>query len=1182
MDKNELQKLFLIKALSKRRLIQILIPIVLLITSNIFSQTNRIYLPKEKLTIARIFNEIENQTEYKFFYRPDQIDINKEIKITSEINTVETIIDEVLAQSKLKYVIMEDNLIVIVQEDDRIIVHGKVISTEGIPLPGANIMIKGTTSGTITDLKGNFKLVIPTEEETLQISYVGFHTRELKLSGEKEVFVTLHPDLTKLDEIIIVGYGSRKKSLVIGAISKMTNKDIMLSTPVVAEKSLQGMVSGVNIMQNSGSPGSELTVHIRGVGSNYSSEPLYVIDGMRVNDISFIEPNDIESIELLKDAASAAIYGAEGANGVILITTKKGRKDMISVNYEYMYGVQHFRNRMRMMNAYEYATYKKEAVYYEIEQNLRRNADGEIDEDLIHSRQEAAFERTGIPDPEELTDREGTDWLGEIFQPAPVQKHYLSFGGGNEVNTYQVSTSYYNQDGIVGGDKTSFIRHTARINSNHKLNNWLSAGTKFYYSYLKRNQIYENHEYGGLIGNAIFIDPITSVYYQSIEDIDSVVYNAMVNDLYGGEERDVRNSTSLQDENGYFGVSNLVRNEIRNPVAQLYNSHSTRKQDRILVGLHLNTEPVKNLNIRTQFDLDVHYTKIHEWFPATLWNIDNITTDDYVSDLIDNDRSWQWENYATYSRKFRDHSVTVLGGITWREYISSDLGGVGYYLQYESDDFAHISRTLSDSLRRSSGMTYAPVRLKSYFGRLSYNYSEKYLIELVLRKDGSSLLPPGNRFGLFPSASVGWVLSREKFWKYEMINYLKLRFSWGLNGSLSNLTPFGHVSRMSNMAPGASGRDNFIYAIDANGNLVPAVQPAAISNADLGWEESEQIDLGFDIGIYQNSFVLSFDYFNKKTKDLLTQGGVPGYVGNYAPFGNSGSVENKGFEIETRYKKRMNDLGIEISANATYIKNKVTFFNSEGGELNGAGLAGTPSVSKFTPGYPVWYFSAYATDGIFQTWDEVNEYTGSQGPIQPDAIPGDFRIVDQNDDGVINEDDKVYAGSPWPDWTFGFTLYMEYKGIDFNLFINGSLGNEVNYGLHRKDINNANLPYYFYENRWTPDNPSNTVPRATYSSGDNFRALDVYIQDGSWVKLNTLTVGYTLPENIYSKMPIKKFRLYVSAANLYTFTKYRGLDPEIGNTDIPGQTTLTYNSIGIDRGFYPSPTTYIVGLSVMF
>ncbi|MBA7532723.1 TonB-dependent receptor P3 [subsurface metagenome] len=767
-----------------------------------------------------------------------------------------------------------------------------------------------------------------------------------------------------------------------------------------------------------------------------------------------------------------------------------------------------------------------------------------------------------------------------MFQRAPQSKHHLSFNGGNENTTYQASFSYFSQDGIIGGDKSNFKRYTARLNSQHKLKPWLDAGTNIAFTHLKRNLINENQEYGGLVSNSIFLDPTTPEYYSGIDDIPEEILNTMIYQLFDGDSMRVVNSTVLQDEKGYFGVSSFVKNEIRNPTAQLHNTHTTYAQDRLLAGGYFNINPLKGLQIHSQLDFDLIYGKYHAWYPATLWNVDVYDRDSSVIENIEKNFIWQWENYVTYSNQIKKHNFTLLVGTTVREARNSFVGAYGQFMQSESDDFAHVSSTLSDTVvRAASGMTNPPDRLISYFGRASYNYAEKYLLEFIIRRDGSSRFTEANRFGTFPSISGGWIVSREDFWPFSIVNYFKLRGSWGQNGSLSNLRNHGYLSTISIAIGAADGQYTPIYMLDANGNMITGAQPTALSNIDMIWETSEQTDIGFDLGMLQNQLSFSFDYYIKKTIDQLVTSGTPAYVGGNPPFRNLGSIDNSGIELEVSYKKLFNELQLTIAANAAYLKNEVDFIGKEGGELLGASITGQ-TITKFTPGYPAWYIYGYKTNGIFQNWEEIDNYTNEEGELlQLDAMPGDLRLVDTDADGDIDQDDRTYLGSPWPDWTFGFTTNLGYKGFDFTMFWSASLGNELYNGYHRRDLSNANLPREFYAERWIPDNPTNDMFRATYNKGDNLGILDFYVEDASWLKLRTLSLGYSLPARLFNKIPIEHLRIFLSAQNVLTFTKYSGMDPEVGNTD---NTQTLSNSIGVDRGFYPSARLWMAGINVSF
>ena len=1047
-------------------------------------------------------------------------------------------------------------------------------------LPGVNVTIKGTTIGAITGLDGTYTIKANSNDAVLVFSFVGFIDEEIRVGDQTAIDVNLEADILGLDEVVVVGYGTQKKSLVTGSIAKMESEDIMSTAPTRAEQALQGKTAGVTIMQNSGAPGSALTVRVRGVGSNFNSEPLYVVDGMRVSSIDFINPSDISEIEVLKDAASAAIYGAEGANGVVLISTKKGSsKSQSHVNYDFYYGIQTVPEPLELMDAKEYSIYKREAIEAGIRWDMREY-DRSVQDIFVNS----ALEKSLYPHPDSITTN--TNWIDEITEPAPVISHNLSFNGGSEKSQYSVSLGYFTQDGVIGGEQSNFKRYSARLNTNHKLKDWLSAGTKFVYSYDTRKPQNENNEYGGLVMNSILLDPLTPTHFQDINDMP--YYDAAL-ERFGGDKVALENSGAMQDSKGYYGQSQLVINEIVNPIAQINNTHTEIIRNRVLGGVFFDVTPLKDFRYHAQFDFDYFNQDLMDWYPVVYYQPQaGGGTISSVINQRNNNISWQLENYMTYSKEFGKHTVTALLGSTVREEHSEYLIGSGSGMQEESDNFAHLDATTIDSLATSGGRRYPIQKMMSYFGRLSYNYGEKYMLEFVLRRDGSSLFPENNQYAYFPSMSAGWVISREDFWSIEFINMLKVRASWGQNGSQSNLTPFMYVSSISTQStpsPLAGNGVNPLFNLNGNGQPMSVAQPVAIANPDLKWETSEQTDIGIDFGFFNNRITFSADYYVKKTKDLLTRGGASAYVGNASPWINAGSIKNQGVEFEISYKEKFGEVGFNVSANAAYLKNEVTEILQDGYILPGASANGM-TITQFEKGYPAWYFVGYKTDGVFQNEEELNSY-----PHLPNHIVGDLKYLDLNDDGEINDDDREYIGSPWPDWTFGLNIGADYKGFDLSIFVNGSLGNEILNGFHRTDVPNHNLQKKIFDDRWRPQSNENGSVASSNSgfkptnNGANMQFSDFWIEDGSWVKLRTVTLGYTLPKFNSGINPFEKFRVYVQGQNLLTLTKYSGMDPEIGNTSgstIDNSSNQSFNSVGVDRGFYPSPRTFIVGLNLTF
>jgi TonB-linked SusC/RagA family outer membrane protein len=1030
-------------------------------------------------------------------------------------------------------------------------------STSGKTLPGVNVYVESTTIGTSTDINGKYQLTVPEETKQLSFSYVGYKEKQVPINGRTQINVQLAPTVEALDEVVVIGYGTQKKSLVTGAISKVTPEKINKNQTRI-EQSIQGKTAGVNIMQESGSPGAGVTVRVRGTGSNIDADPLFIVDGMRTDGMEYLNPEDIESIEVLKDAASAAIYGAEGANGVVLITTKSAEKGKSKINYSYSHGWQDAANYIEVMNASQYASYFREGRRHEIISQYPPGTD--IPEELMNNLIDNSYPFN--PD----TLGSGTNWMNEIFQTAPVKKHHLSIQGGSERTKVFASASYFDQDGIVGGAKANFNRATARVNVDHEAKDWLKIGSKISYTHFERKQLNENNEFGGVISNAMAIDPLTDVYVDKIEDLP----DKYLNQIYDNFENIDNSSLKAPGDKGYFGMSPYVQNEIVNPVAQINNEHNRWTQDKLMAGFYADIEPIKDLHVKTTYDIDLSYGNNFYWIPRTYYHSINYNYRSSTGQATDRWFTWQLENVANYTKSFGDHTVNMLAGMTAREYNHFNLNGRGEVLQEESWNFAVLDAVLSDTTRAAAGGYRDENRLFSYFGRVQYDFQEKYLLNATLRADGSSKLAKGNKFRYFPSVSLGWVVSRENFQLPEPINFLKLRGSWGRNGSIGSLGNFEYVSTIS------SGAVSSYYL--SGGTKLTGAEPDQLANPDLVWETSEQIDIGFDLYLFKSQVTLSTDYYRKTTIDLITTGPVPLYVGNDQPKVNAGDVVNTGLEFELGLKKKIGDFSYDITALASYLKNEVTYIGNKASVLLGANLGTTGAITRAEEGKPMWFFYGYQDDGIFRTRDEINSYTNEDGElIQPNAIPGDIKFKDINDDGKISEADKTMIGNPHPKWTFSLSSTLRYKNFDLNLFFNGRADADVYFGAHRTDLNMNNKPEFFYEDAWTPENKSAEFPRLTAGDANrNFSHNSMYVFDGSFLRLQNAELGYTLPDKLLSRAKIQSLRVYVSGQNLFLLTKYPG-DPELGS--IGG---YNGNSIGVDRGLYPRARVFTVGANVTF
>ncbi|ALO16443.1 TonB-linked outer membrane protein, SusC/RagA family [Salinivirga cyanobacteriivorans] len=1031
-------------------------------------------------------------------------------------------------------------------------VTGVVNDTEGNTLPGVNVVLKGTTQGTITNPEGKYSIEVPGDDAVLVFSFISYKTEEVQVGDKSQLDVTLIPSLEALSEVVVVGYGVQKKSLVTGAISKVDARDLETSQ-VRVEQAMQGKTAGVNIMQESGSPGGGITMRIRGTGTNRNANPLFIVDGMRTGGIEYLNPSDIESIEILKDAASAAIYGAAAGNGVVLITTKSGKKGKAKINYTGNFGIQSVRKFNEVLNAEEYASYYRDGLRHEYNMNYFGQ---EIPEELMQILLDGAFPYN--PD----TLGEGTDWMNEIFSPAQIQEHNISISGGDEKNSYFFSTAFLSQGGIVGGSKSNFDRITTRINADHKAKDWLEFGTKISYTHFERKSIGENNEFGGVISNAMNIDPITPVYFDDTTQIPTSYWNQITQNI-----DNVESSSLNAGENGYYGMSTLVQNEIVNPVAQIANTHNNWYTDKLMGMADMTLKPIDGLTLNSSYSIDLSYGNYHTWTPVFYYHSVN---NNYLSNTYQEMQrtfSWQWENVATYNKTFGGHDFTALAGHSMRDYNFYLIGGRGEGMLEESWNFAGIGSTLSDSVKgATAGYIHPGDRLLSYFGRLQYNFEDRYMTTLILRSDASSKLSSENRTQYFPSASFGWNVTNEPFWNFDPMSYLKLRFSWGENGNIETLDPFEYASVISTSAPAS------YYT--GQGTLVGA-EPEQLSNPDLLWETIRQTNVGIDTRFFNDALAFSTDLYWKKTIGLINVASIPYYIGNNKPNANEGDILNKGIELELSYKGNLWGINYDITAMAAYNHNEVTSLE---GDVPGANLGTTGAITYSTEGYPVWYFYGYEADGIFDSFDEINAYVNNEGElIQPKAIPGDVIFKDINGDGEITDDDKTMIGNPHPDWTLGFNANLEYRGFDLKIFLQSSIGHDIYYGAYRTDLTDNNKPKFLYDNAWTPENHTDDFPRYTVNdNNNNFSHNSLFVFDGSFVRLQNLELGYSFQPTILEKIHISKLRLYVSGQNLFVLTKYPGSDPEVGNSG-SGSNKL---SIGVDRGLYPRPRVISFGINL--
>jgi TonB-dependent starch-binding outer membrane protein SusC len=1008
-------------------------------------------------------------------------------------------------------------------------------ATKKETLIGATIKEKNTKNAAVTDLDGRFEIRCAANA-VLEISYVGYKMLEINVEGKDNLNIELSEDQALLEEVVVVGYGVQKKSVVTGAISKVKSTDLENMPVARLEQSLQGRTSGVRVTSGSGQPGEGASVRIRGTTSINNSEPLYVVDGVPIlGGIDYLSQGDIESIEVLKDAASAAIYGTRAANGVIIVTTKKGAVDRFDVSYHTYWGKQAPWKKLSLLNTKEYATLMNEASV-------------------------AGGGSILFPKPNDLG--AGTDWQDAIFSnDALIRNHELSISAGTKRSQYFTSVGYFDQEGIVAKSNSNWKRFTARFNSTHKVTDNVTFGNTFGYTNVNSVGVSANSEFGSPLSRAINIDPITPFVVTDPTELNNSIY---------------KNFPVVRDENGNpYGISKYVTSEVLNPVAALKVAQGSSSSDKMVTSAFVDVKILKGLNVKSTIGADLAFWRGENFQPIFYLNAANSNSITRYGRNQNRGLVWNWTNILTYNRQFGDHNVTLLAGTEAQRNQGQGIGGGIENIPVNDIKDASLGFGTPKETQSFYGYEYEDAG-SSIFGRAIYNYKEKYLFTGILRRDGSSKFGSNNKYGTFPSLSAGWVLSEEGFLKNnKMINFLKVRASWGANGN-DKIGNFRYVSTVG-------GFRNYTFGI--KDDLTNGVSPNAIANPDLRWEKTTQTNIGIDAR-FAKYWTLAADIFDKQTSDMLLDIAVPGYVGNAGPIGNIATMSNKGVEIELGFAKKTNNWNIGLNSNVSFIKNEVTYLGEDKKFLPGQTFSPQGlEITRIKVGEPISYFYGYKTDGIFQNQNEVNSYVGTDGkPMQPKAKPGDFRFKDINADGKIDTDDRGKIGDPTPNVTYGFTLTLAYKDFDMNLFGQGVAGNQIFRATRRFDLQMANMSTDALE-RWTGEGTSNTYPRlAMNDPNQNFsRSSDFYVENGDFFRIKTLQFGYTLPKRIIGKVGLNKCRFYVSGNNILTLTKYSGFDPEVGNGNSNSDSNKTGNGgLGIDRGLYPQARFYLVGAQIAF
>lgn len=969
-------------------------------------------------------------------------------------------------------------------------------------LPGVNIVVKNSSKGTTTDFDGRYQLDLDQNEQVLTFSYTGFTSQEIEIQGRATINIALVEAAELLEEYVVIGYGTVRKSDLTGAVSSVKADDLRKITSNNPAQALQGKVTGVQVTTTSGAPGAGIAVRVRGVGTLNNSSPIYVVDGVILDDISFLSSADIQSMEVLKDASATAIYGSRGANGVILVTTTRGAEDTEKpfVTFNSEYGIQQLARKIDLLSGREFAI-----ISNEIRPGSYNNVDA-------------------VPN---------TDWQDLVFRSAPMQNHQLSISGSSKMSTYYVGIGLFKQEGII--PKSNYQRISLKLNNTYKLGEKITLGNNITLApYQQRNA--PNVTY-----SVYRAQPLLDPYY----------------------------------EDGSFGV---VYN-VGNPLADLEYSNSYNEGLRGVGNIYGEAVIANDFTLRSSLGIDASYNKAKSFTPAyTVFNPDGTASqqDNPFSNLFkgrNENLTWLWENTLTYQKEIGKHNFNALGGYTMQHSSSEYFNISGRNILRDDSDFWYLLPSyiideanginMLNSIGNGvdAGLYYSMI---SYLGRVNYTYNNKYILTATFRRDGSSKFSADNRFSNFPSFAAGWNIGNEAFMQdIPMISSLKIRASWGKIGN-EKISYYDRFSRVN------SG----LFAVFSNPDAsYPAATFGKTGNPDLRWETTTQTDIGLEIGLFNNRLTGEFDYYHRITDDILVELSTPGHLGNgqgQRVRYNAASVLNKGFEFNLRWRESLGDFNYSIGLLGTTIHNEVLDIGGNSGVdsvLMGGYLGNGQAVTRSMVGLPIGAFYGYVTDGIFQNADQLAAY-----PRISLAGVGDLRFVDTNDDSILNGLDRTYIGSSIPKFLFGFNFEVGYKNIDLSVDIQGQTGNKIFNGKDVVRPDPYNFEAYVFD-RWTADGSTNEVPRPSFG-GYNYTPSDFFVQDGSFMRLRNITLGYTLPESLSEKLSLSSVRLYVKGSNIYTLTKYTGYTPEIGGFDVL--------SNGIDNGVYPIAAVYSFGLNIQF
>ena len=1009
----------------------------------------------------------------------------------------------------------------------QVTVQGYVSDETQNPLIGVSVIVEGSSTGTVTNVDGNFTIEVPSAESVLRFSYIGYQTQRITVGNQTTMNVVLTEGANELNEIVVIGYGTQEKEDVTGAISSVNGSDFQNLPAIGASQLLQGRAAGVNIVRNGGAPGAGGSIRIRGTGTVNNADPLIVIDGVPVANanINDINPNDIESIEILKDASASAIYGQRAANGVVIVTTKRGSfNEAISVDLNAYWGVSNSVNTIDVLDASTLAEVKREA-----------------------------FTNDGLDIPEVWTDptfqTNRTNWQDELLGTGNIQNYDFTVRGGGEKSAFSLSGGYFEEQGMM--DKSFYERYYLRINSDHKITDWLKIGQNLQLTRQRQNELNTNSAQSGILWSAIRFHPSLPVIVQPGDNIP-------------GHEVGDYGSSSLVPGGGQFG-------DINNPIFTADIEDQERTGHRVLGNVFAEVEILEGLKLRGNFALD-----------GEIWDRDRfeVVIDRQIRARSQNSLLRQYrerysllgEYFLTYDKVFSNvHSINFVAGYTAQQFVTETVQAER--TEFPNEDAAQRFLDAGNTIDGAAGGKTEDA-LVSGFARLNYSYDDKYYLSATFRADGSSKFADGNKWGYFPAFSAGWRVSREPFLaNNKLISFLKVSAGWGQLGNQN-------VPGLQYLALIASGRR---YSF--GGEQIVGSSQSRFPNANISWETAELLNFGLDIGFFENRLLANFNYFIKDTKDMLLAPPTVGTIGRTnVPDQNVGELRNQGLEVEISYRNKVGDFTYNIGANASFIENEVTkLFNGNFLATDTYGRPNEETVRTFE-GSPIGTFFGWTTDGLYNSESEINSDANiANDPRREEGLiqPGDVRFVDLNNDGVIDEQDRTILGDPFPAITYGLNAGIGYKGFDLNLFFLGVGGTDI-YNADRMQGLDASYPFNLYAdaaNRWTSSNTNTNVPRATTRRDNrNFRTSDLFIEDGSFFRLKNLTLGYTFPSTMTENWGMRNLRIYLTGQNVFTITDYSGLDPELGYNDVNSQRQQQ----NVDYAQYPQARTWTFGLSVGF